>query len=156
MSRPTGDYATRTAHPHWAEPENQRNGSCVETLAAVIEDLKQDINNLKRDIAELGSESGKNVKSITRLCNIMSGLQDQHKEMLRDYDDAKLRIVELESELAAVRAVNRKTSKKAKSTPKRERSRSRSPPRTPRVVVKRDRSNHQMYSHSCSSRLLTA
>ena len=133
-----------TDRPHWAEPENQRNHkSRAETPTTVIEDLKRDVDNLKRDIAELRLENGKNGISITRLSDIVSVLQDRYNEMLRGYDKAKLRIVELE------RATNKKMSKKANSASKRERSRSRSPPRVPRIVVKQNRGNNQVRSHPC-------
>lgn len=123
--------------PPWAEP------------TTVIDDLKHDIDNLKRDISELRLENGKNRASITKLSDIMCTLQNQYNEMLSGYDDAKSRIVELECELSALRAANKKMSEKAKSTPKRERSRSRSLMRVPRIVVKQNRGNYQVRSHPC-------
>lgn len=130
-----------------ADQGNQR--SRVSTSNATFENLKQEIDTLKRDISYIKLEGAKNRASIAKLSEIVGSLQDRYNEMLIDYNDAKLRIIELDGELNVLRAADKKRLEKTNSASKRERSRSRSPPRVPRIVVKQNRGNRQVRSHSC-------
>jgi chromosome segregation ATPase len=100
------DYQTGQKNDLVVEVIMSSNASATRPPSeCVIDDLKQDVERLMRDIAELQKENNETRASVVLLGDLMDGLQDQYNKMLKDHNATTARNVELKRELDTLRAV---------------------------------------------------